>query len=424
MKQALTVSALTRYIKHKMTTDPHLSDVRLEGEISNFKHHSRGHFYFTLKDEGASINAVMFQSDTQSVTFTPKEGDHVLVEGYISLFEKAGSYQIYVKTMTPVGQGALFQQYLALKEALEKAGYFNPDLKKELPPFPKAIAIITSKTGAAVKDMISTIQRRYPLAEIILYPTTVQGENAKDDIAVNIQRADQLEKVDVIIVGRGGGSIEDLWAFNEKIVADAIYQATTPIISAVGHETDFTIADFVADLRAPTPTGAAEMAVPDQKDLKYRISQMKSRLSQHTERMIHRQEEKLAYVLDHPTLKRPDRLWAPYDQRMLNIKERLKNASPAHQIETMSTHFIRKKDHLNSQFEKFITRLDYKLKSLEQTLVLSSPQARLEQGYVLVYHKDTLIKSQASIHPNDPLTLQFKDGKVNVVVKDKGETNE
>ena len=424
MKQALTVSALTRYIKHKITTDPHLSDVRLEGEISNFKHHSRGHFYFTLKDEGASINAVMFQSDAQNVTFKPQEGDHVLVEGYISLFEKAGTYQIYVKTMEPVGQGALFQQYLALKEALEKAGYFDPALKKPLPPFPKAIAIITSKTGAAVKDMISTIQRRYPLTEIIVYPTTVQGDNAKEAIALNIQRADALEKIEVIIVGRGGGSIEDLWAFNEKIVADAIYHAKTPIISAVGHETDFTIADFVADLRAPTPTGAAEMAVPDQRDLMYRLGQIKNRISQYTERMIHRQEEKLAYLLDHPTLKRPERLWAPYDQNLLTIKERLKNASPVHQIETMSAQFTRKKDQLNSQFEKWLTRLEFKLKSLEQTLILSSPQARLDQGYVLVYRKDQLIKSQASLNPDDALTLMFKDGKVPVVVTKKGESHE
>ena len=424
MKEALTVSALTRYIKHKMTTDPHLTDVKLEGEISNFKHHSRGHFYFTLKDEGASISAVMFQSDTASVNFQPQEGDHVLVSGYISIFEKAGSYQIYVKTMNPVGQGVLFQKYLALKETLEKAGYFDPSHKKPIPPFPGAIAIITSKTGAAVKDMISTIKRRYPLSEIILFPTTVQGENAKDDIAENITRADALDYVDVIIIGRGGGSIEDLWAFNEKVVADAIYQAQTPIISAVGHETDFTISDFVADLRAPTPTGAAELAVPDQKDLKYRIHQYQSRLTQHTERMIHRQEEKISYLLDHPSLHRPERLLMPYDQRLKTLKDRLKNGSPAYQVETMSTQFSHQKEQLYHQFERFITKISYHLKSLEQSLTLNSPQARLDQGYVLVYKDKTLIKSQHQLTKNDTLTLQFKDGKVPVMVKEKGESDE
>jgi exodeoxyribonuclease VII large subunit len=424
MKQALTVSALTRYLKHKITTDPHLSDVHLEGEISNFKHHSRGHFYFTLKDEAAAINAVMFQSDTLHVTFKPQEGDHVVVEGYISVFEKAGTYQIYVKAMSPVGQGALFQHYLALKESLEKAGYFDPSLKKPLPPYPQGIAIITSKTGAAVKDMISTISRRYPLTEIVLFPTTVQGENAKDDIALNIKRADTLAKIDVIIVGRGGGSIEDLWAFNERVVADAIYQAKTPIISAVGHETDFTIADFVADLRAPTPTGAAEMAVPDQKDLKYRIHQMNTRIVQHANRMIHRQEEKLAYLLDHPTLRRPERFIEPYLLRSERLRERLKNASPATQIETTTTRFQYQKEKLNTTFLAYFKDLEYQLKSLKQSLLLSSPQARLEQGYALVYKEKHLIKSHKDLQNNDPLTIQFKDGRTSVVVTDKGESHE
>lgn len=424
MKQALTVSALTRYLKHKITTDPHLSDVRLEGEISNFKHHSRGHFYFTLKDEGAAISAVMFQSDATRVTFSPQEGDSVVVEGYISIFEKAGSYQVYVKTMEPVGQGALYQKYLALKETLEKAGYFHPDQKKPIPPFPRVIAIITSKTGAAVKDMISTMQRRYPLTKIILYPTTVQGDRAKDDIAINIQRADQNASIDLIIIGRGGGSIEDLWAFNEKVVADAIYQAKTPIIAAIGHETDFTIADFVADLRAPTPTGAAELAVPDQSDLTYRIKQLKHRLAQQTERIIHRQEEKLAYLLDHPALHKPERIWGPYDHHLSRLIDRLKSASPSSQIETMSTQFARQKDQLYSQFDRYISQLDYRLKSLQQTLTLSSPQARLDQGYVLVYHHDQLVKSQRHLKPKDPLTLQFKDGKTEVVVTKKGENHE
>ena len=424
MKQALTVSALTRYLKHKITTDPHLADVRLEGEISNFKHHSRGHFYFTLKDEGAAINAVMFQSDASSVSWNPKEGDHVEVEGYISVFEKAGSYQIYVKTMTPVGQGALYQHYLALKETLEKAGYFNQDLKKPLPRFPRAIGIITSKTGAAVKDMISTITRRYPLTKVILFPTTVQGETAKTSVAKNIERADAHPEIDVIIMGRGGGSIEDLWAFNEKIVADAIYQAKTPIISAVGHETDFTIADFVADLRAPTPTGAAEMAVPDQTELKNHLHQLKTRIHQRTKRLIDQKEERFSYLIDHPALRRHDRLIEPYHRALIRLKDQLKNAAPHVQITVMAEQFKRGKERLNQSLKTYLTVLDYRLLTAVQSINLNSPQARLEQGYALVYKEKTLVKSIHNVNPNDALHIQLKDGITHVVVKSKGDSHE
>lgn len=417
MKPALTVSALTRYLKHKFTTDPHLQEVLLEGEISNFKHHSRGHFYFTLKDDDASISAIMFKTDTQNITFRPEEGSHVLVTGHISIFEKAGSYQIYVKTMEQQGLGKLYQAYLTLKDSLEKEGYFDPRLKKSLPPFPKGIALLTSNTGAAIKDMISTIKRRYPLTKMIVYPTAVQGERAKDSIALNIQRADANKEVDIIIVGRGGGSIEDLWAFNERIVADAIYQASTPIISAVGHETDFTIADFVADLRAPTPTGAAEMAVPNKKDLKRTLQEKVSRIKDMQRRFIIQKEERLSYLLMHPVMTKPLRLTDPFQTRLYEIKNRLLRTSPLEKMQQFEYAVNTQRNQLNHHIQNRVKTLSHQLEKTIQTLTLSSPQARLEQGYVLVYKNKKLIKKAQDLSPSDPLEIQFSDGLINATVK-------
>lgn len=420
MKQALTVSALTRYLKHKFTTDPHLQEVVLEGEISNFKHHSRGHFYFTLKDDDASISAIMFKTDTMGINFRPEDGNHVLVTGHISIFEKAGSYQIYVKSMEQQGLGKLYQAYLALKDALEKEGYFNPNIKKPLPQYPNGIALLTSNTGAAIKDMISTITRRYPLAKMVVYPTAVQGERAKDSIALNIKRADQNAEIDIIIVGRGGGSIEDLWAFNERIVADAIYQAKTPIISAVGHETDFTIADFVADLRAPTPTGAAEMAVPNKADLIRFVNDKKSRMKSMNQRMITQKEERLSYLLMHPVLTNPYKMLDPYKQALSDIKNQLAHNSPTEQIQQFNYQIQTLKKALNTQTLSHLKNLEHRLEKTIQKLTLSSPQARLEQGYVLVYKDKKLIKKMTELSMDDSIEIQFSDGLIKATV-DKGD---
>lgn len=418
MKPALTVSALTRYLKHKFTTDPHLQEVVLEGEISNFKHHSRGHFYFTLKDDDAAISAIMFKADTMGINFHPEEGNHVLVTGHISIFEKAGSYQIYVKTMQQQGLGKLYQAYLALKDALEKEGYFHPDHKKSIPMYPKGIALLTSNTGAAIRDMISTIKRRYPLVKMVVYPTAVQGERAKDSIAKNIQRADTNPDIDVIIVGRGGGSIEDLWAFNERVVADAIYDARTPIISAVGHETDFTIADFVADLRAPTPTGAAEMAVPNQQDLKRLINDTMSRIQTTMKRMTLQKEERLSYLLMHPVLNQPVKLLDRYYQYVNDLKNQCIKNSPSQRLQAFEYQLITAKKALHNIMDNRLSQLSHTLEKHIQTLTLSSPQARLEQGYVLVYKNQKLIKQMAELKSEDHVEIQFSDGLVKATINE------
>ena len=276
-KKYITVTQLNRYLKFKIENDPNLGLIFLRGEISNFKNHTRGHFYFTLKDETSRINAIMFSTNTKKIKFMPSDGMKVLVTGRISLYEASGGYQIYVEEMIEDGVGNLYIAFEQLKERLQKEGLFNPEHKKKIPKIPNKIGIITASTGAAIKDILSTIKRRFPLCETILFPTLVQGEFAKDDIVKNLKIADDYN-LDVIIVGRGGGSIEDLWPFNEEIVARAIYEAKTPIISAVGHEIDWTISDFVADMRAPTPTGAAEMAVPNKEDVINYIEQIKIRL--------------------------------------------------------------------------------------------------------------------------------------------------
>ena len=278
-KQYLSVTALTKYIKYKLEGDTHLKQIYLKGEISNLTKHSRGHYYFSLKDENAQIKAIMFSSATKSLAFDPKDGDKVLAYGAISVYEPSGSYSIQIYQMEPDGIGALYLAYEKLKEELEEKGYFSQTRKKPIPKYPSAIGVITSPTGAAIRDIIHTIERRYPLTKLILYPALVQGDTAKESIRDQINKANQDSLVDVLIVGRGGGSIEDLWAFNERVVAEAIYASKIPIISAVGHETDFTISDFVSDLRAPTPTAAAELATPDKNTLMRTVETFKETLN-------------------------------------------------------------------------------------------------------------------------------------------------
>lgn len=262
MSEYLSVSTLTKYIKYKFDQDPHLQSILLKGELSNFKKHSSGHLYFNVKDKNSVISAMMFKGNASKLTFDPKEGDEVLLEARVSVYERRGNYQIYVNKMEIDGIGNLYQKLEQLKEKLNKQGIFNQNHKKAIPRFPKKIAILTADTGAAIRDIHTTIDSRYPLVEKISISTLVQGINAKNDIIEKIKYADTLG-VDTIILGRGGGSIEDLWNFNEEEVVRAIYECHTPIISAVGHETDFTLSDFVADMRAATPTQAAVIATPE-----------------------------------------------------------------------------------------------------------------------------------------------------------------
>jgi exodeoxyribonuclease VII large subunit len=266
-QQYLTVTALTQYLKLKLENDPHLKKILLKGEISNFKAHSSGHFYFSLKDDKAQISAMMFSTYTKTLSFMPKDGDKVLVEGYISVYEARGSYSISIYAMTLDGIGELFLKYEQLKKEFEALGYFDQSIKKKIPQYPKAIGVITSPTGAVIQDIKNTVSRRYLLTKIVLYPALVQGEGSKDSLVRQIRRANEDNEVDVIILGRGGGSIEDLWSFNEAEVVVAIYESKIPIITAIGHETDTTLSDYAGDLRAPTPTAAAELATPNVSDI-------------------------------------------------------------------------------------------------------------------------------------------------------------
>lgn len=409
-EKALTVTALTKYIKLKFDSDIHLKDLLLEGEISNFKHNVRGHFYFTLKDDKASISAVMFKTHAAKVPFTPKDGMKVLVRGYISVFEVAGSYQVYVNTMQETGLGNLYQAYLELKDQLEKAGLFDAQHKKPLPPFPRQVAVITSKTGAAVRDIIHIINRRYPLTKVLVYPTTVQGEQAKYELVENIQKADENLENDVIIVGRGGGSIEDLWAFNEAMVADAIFRAYTPIISAVGHETDFTIADFVADVRAPTPSGAAEIAVPDQRTLLRDLESYRQRLFEATQRLVNQQEKALSNLTERYVFRDPARITMLYARPLEHLLEKLVLTHPKQKMTRMDERLKEKEKQLNRAYDWVIKRRHEQLASTKMHLSYTNPLNIMDKGYTLVDHAGRFIKSIADLEIGMDVRIRFKDG--------------
>ena len=316
-----SITALNRAIKNMFDSKPELNKVYIKGEISNFKHHSRGHLYFTLKDENSRIAAVMFASNASTIKFEPEDGMKVLVCGRVTVYEATGGYQIYVEQMDLDGIGNLYLEYEKLKKKLQEQGLFNPEHKRPIPRFPKRIGIITAPTGAAIRDILSTIKRRYPICETILFPALVQGQGAKESIVEQLNRAQDFD-LDVIICGRGGGSIEDLWAFNEEIVAYAIYNSKIPVISAVGHEVDFTIADFVADLRAPTPTGAAEMAVPNLVDLKTLINQYTIRLNENIKGIINLCTKKLDSLKSTYVLKNPLALYEAKEQKLDRLPPR------------------------------------------------------------------------------------------------------
>lgn len=338
-QQYLSVSALTKYIKRKFDVDPHLQNVYIKGEISNFKQHTSGHMYFTLKDEKARLLSVMFAANSKGMKFMPENGMKVLVKGDISLYEASGQYQLYVKSMAPDGVGDLYLAYEQLKKKLEAAGLFLAEHKKMIPQYPKSVGVITSPTGAALRDILTTIKRRYPIAKIIVYPALVQGNNAAKSIAKAISMANARAESDVLIVGRGGGSIEELWAFNEEIVAESIYDSDIPIISAVGHETDFTIADFVADMRAPTPTGAAELAVPHLNEILERLMNRKNRLTRSIREAVNFERTKLTRLERSYAFRYPHKMYEQKLEQLDRTKDRL--------LKTSTRYFLKKKDGLN-----------------------------------------------------------------------------
>jgi len=420
-KKALSVTALTKYIKYKFDHDKHLKNVLVEGEISNFKHNVRGHFYFTLKDDKTSISAIMFNNKARSVRFRPEDGMNIILRGYVSVFEVAGSYQIYVESMEKTGLGNLYQAYLQLKKDLEKKGYFEASHKLPLPKYPKQIAVLTSGTGAAVRDIIHIINRRYPLTKILVYPTTVQGEYAVGEIVENLKAAQSNKDNDVIILGRGGGSIEDLWAFNEEKVADAIYQCTVPIISAVGHETDFTITDFVADRRAPTPSGAAEIAVPDQLNLSKDIDTAKNRLQESLKRVLKDRKRRLNYAIKRYMFKDPLRLLQPLEQRLESLGKRLVSLHPRERLKRQSERLMSLENQLFKGYSRTLEQRDTRLSHLKEALKFNNPMRLLEDGYTLTKKHGKIIKSIKAIDKGDRLQMEFKDGTLSVQVLAKEE---
>ena len=411
----ITVTQLTRYIKYKIHNDVHLNEVFLKGEISNFKAHSRGHFYFTLKDENSRINAIMFSSSTKKLKFTPEDGMKVLVAGKISVFESTGAYQIYVNDMVEDGVGNLYIAFEQLKKKLEEEGLFKEEHKKKIPKIPTRVGVVTAPTGAAIKDIISTIKRRWPLTEIYLFPALVQGEDAKEDIVRQIERADQFD-LDTLIVGRGGGSIEDLWAFNEEIVARAIYNCHTPVISAVGHEIDFTISDFVADLRAPTPTGAAEMAVPQMSDVMDYLKQVKIRGTQTVVNLWKRRSQELKSIEKRNIFQNPMVIYQAKEMIFDSLFEKLKfqmihlTGNKEKELLRLKNSYVLQKPYqiLDKKSNKYLQLLS-KLETL-------SPLLTLQRGYTITKFNQKVISSVKGLKKGDSLEIEFQDGSIQTEV--------
>jgi len=405
----LTVTALTRYIKYKIDSDEHLRQVFLRGEISNFKSHTTGHLYFSLKDETSKINAIMFNTNAKKIEFKPADGMKVLIVGRISVYEATGNYQIYVDEMIQDGVGNLYLEFEKLKKKLAEEGLFDKSKKKSIPLFPEKIGIVTAPTGAAIKDILSTIKRRYPVCKTYLFPSLVQGEFAKDDIAKKIKFA-QTYDLDVLIVGRGGGSIEDLWPFNEEVVARAIFDCKIPVISAVGHEVDFTIADFVADLRAPTPTGAAELAVPNIFDVIKQINNFKIRLNENINTKINYQKLKLDSIKSSFVIKNPMLMYENKKQKIDQFFENLNknifiNVSKKRmELDNIKNHYI-----LKNPIVLYEKKKDY-LSNLIQKLELVNPLNILKKGYTLTYVEDKLIKNIKDVKIDDTIKIRLSDG--------------
>lgn len=411
----ITVGALTRYIKYKLDNDVYLQDIYIKGEISNFKKHSRGHFYFTIKDEESRISAIMFSSQTSSVTFEPVDGTKVLVRGRISVFPSTGNYQIYVNEMIEDGVGNLYALYEKLKADLKKEGLFNIEHKKEIPKLPSRIGVITAPTGAAIRDIISTINRRYPICEVILFPSLVQGKDAKDDIVRNIKLADTYN-LDTLIVGRGGGSIEDLWAFNEEIVARAIYECNTPVISAVGHEVDFTIADFVADKRAETPTGAAEIAVPSKTDLLKLINQLTLRSSKSINDKINTNKKILDKIKSSYILSNPMSIYEIKEQKLDNLIEK----STTHLLNILNNNKLRlnnlKRSYIFKNPEKIFETKNNNYNNILNKLNVLNPLNTLKRGYSITKLNNNVINNVKNIKLKDKIDITLENGEISAEV--------
>lgn len=413
----LSIGAITRYLKSKFDQDANLQKVYLKGEISNFKAHTSGHFYFSLKDETSKINAIMFRSNASKVSFKPTDGMKVLVSGRVSIYEASGGYQIYVDEMEEDGVGNLYEAFEKLKKKLSSEGLFDEKHKVPIPKYPKKVGVVTASTGAAIRDILTTIKRRYPICEVILFPTLVQGEGAKESIVSNIIKAKDYD-LDVLIVGRGGGSIEDLWAFNEEIVARAIYESDIPIISAVGHEVDFTISDFVADLRAPTPTAAAELAVPNLSEVVKYIDGLTIRLNESINKKVKFQKLYLDSIKNSFVIKNPMIMFDNKRQKLDLLVDKinnsiLKNVDNKKKIlaEIKSNYIIVNPNLLYKDFRM-------KLLNITNKLELLNPLGILSRGYSITSVLDSSVKSINDVKTGDVIKVRVTDGLIKAEVTD------
>lgn len=393
--EPFSVSELNGYIKSMMEADPRLTRVTVKGEISNFVSHTSGHLYFSLKDEEGQIRAVMFRSAAARLTFRPADGMRVILFGSVSVYTKGGSYQLYVNAMQPDGIGALYLAYEQLKEKLRAEGLFDDVHKRPIPNFPRALGIITSPTGAAIRDILHITARRFPATKIYLYPALVQGEGAVPSLLAALDFFERSRLCDTVIIGRGGGSIEDLWAFNSEELARKIYDMTVPVISAVGHEIDFTVCDFVADLRAPTPSAAAELAVPDRKELLLFLDRMKDRLDAALTAFVGRKRERLDALAARRPLMTPETILTPFCEAVRSLRER---ADAAVRMNT----------------EKARASLAF-LAGKAQAL---DPMAVLTRGFCVPEYEGSPISSVREVSVGDDLTLLFADGEAVASIKE------
>ena len=388
-----TVSELNGYIKRKFDSDSVLGSVSVKGEISNFVNHRSGHLYFSIKDAESQIRAVMFRTSAQRLKFEPYDGMRVVIHGSVTVYQRDGSYQIYANTMEPDGIGALHLAYEQLKEKLSAEGLFNAEYKKPLPLYAERIGVITSPTGAAVRDIINVLGRRFPLAKIYLYPSLVQGDGASENLIEALDYFEKSRLADVIIIGRGGGSIEDLWAFNSEALARKIFEAETPIISAVGHETDFTICDFVSDMRAPTPSAAAELAVPDVRELLLRTDSIYDRLRSSLVRLAERKRERLNAILEKDLFSHPECAFSEKKELLSELSERLYTS-------------------LNGQ----LSELGNSLFVISEKLSALNPLSVLKRGYLIAERDGKIIKNANDAKVGDKLDITLSDGVISAHV--------
>ena len=411
----ITIGDLNKYLKKIFDNDRNLQEVYIKGEISNFKAHTRGHFYFTLKDEASRINAVMFSYKASMLKFIPSDGMKVLVRGKISVYEATGSYQIYVEEMDQDGLGNLYIEFEKLKKKLASEGLFDQDKKKKIPKVPKKIGIVTASTGAAIRDILTTIKRRFPICETILFPSLVQGVDAAKDIVKNIELANTFD-IDTLIVGRGGGSIEDLWPFNEEIVARAIYESKVPVISAVGHEIDFTIADFVADLRAPTPTAAAELAVPNIETIKTYLDNAISRSTISINNCIDIRKQNLSNLINSYILKKPTAMYEIKEQSLDFLIDKL-NKQMKLIIDNVNIRLFKVvNSYILTNPEILYKFKQQNLSHLINKLDVLNPMNTIKRGYAIVKCNDKVVSDISNVKCDDIIDINIKNGIINAKV--------